>query len=497
VVDEWARRGPPNDRIEIELTPVEPRASRAPPQPVPHDGPPTDLPDPVARHSSSRSLLLTGAAVSIGSLAIGWMMGGGASDDDPATAPNTTAAATATTTTATTATDRTNATTESPVSAPSTGTGTGTATATATAPSAPSAPSARSAPALRSDTDGRSAAATVAWASIPSGTPIELALPNELLGLPYEIAAVDGSGAAFRIDLASATVRRYPGRIGQPSALAFANDGQLLRYNRWDSSGRTLVALDGTTTLLSVPGSGQVGIDGTGTLWSIDFEGSPFGDARRFDQYGNPIGEPFPMPTSGGIMFDPAGGLIVIDASGAYELADDGTAERLAAGDIIAIGAATAIVRECDADLLCSSFVVDRASGGRRPIALDEIVAAGPPPADAVGATTSAILPPYGWLSQGAAATITGNVALLPLQEVSETGSYLRESFAVINIDDDRMIGRAASGYPGPAMTTDGSWVFSVDPTIGIVATDTTTGATHAIDLDHRDGFYALAVRSA
>jgi hypothetical protein len=480
VVDEWARQGPPNDRIEIELTPVEPRASRAPPRHVPHDVVPTERVEPVAPHSPSLSLLLTGAAVSIGSLAIGWMMGGGASNDEPATAPSTTAAATATTTSGSTVTDRTSTTTNSPVSPAS---------------SVP-AETAPAAPAIRSDVDGRSAAATVAWASIPSGTPIELALPNELQGLPYEIAAVDGSGAAFRIDLASATVRRYPGRIGQPSALAFANDGQLLRYNRWDSSGRTLVALDGTTTLLPLPGSGQVGIDGAGTLWSIDFEGSPFGDARQFDQYGNPIGEPFPMPTSGGIMFDPAGGLIVIDASGAYELDDDGAAQRFADGDIIAIGAATAIVRECDVDLSCSSFVVDRSSGGRRPISLDEIVAAGPPPTDAVGVTTSAILPPYGWFSQGAAATITGNVALLPLQEVSETGNYLRESFALINIDEDRMIGRAASGYPGPAMTADGSWVFSVDPTIGIVATDTSTGATHAIDLDHRDGFYALAVRS-
>lgn len=491
VVDEWDRRGSPNERIEVELTTIEPRAARAPPQSMPSVPSATassrtsrDRPEQTVLHGTSRSLVLTSAAVSIGSLVIGWMMGSGSNDGSPAAAPVTTSAATPTT-------ERITDTIAPPAG---------------TAPSEPSAPSASNVspqtaslqndPVVRSDVERGSAASTVSWAAVPSATPIDLALPEELRGLQYEIAVVDGSGAAYRIDLASAVVRRYPGRIGQPSALAFVNDGQLLRYNRWDSSGRTLVAIDGTTTMLSLPGSGQVGIDGTGTVWSIDFEGSPFGDARRFDQYANPIGESFPMPSSGGVMFDPAGGLIVIDASGAYELDDDGSATRLVAGDIIALGATTAVVRECDGNLSCSSFVVDRATGTRRPIALAEIVASGPPPADAVGATTSAILPPYGWLSHGAGATITGSIALLPLQEVSETGNYLNESFALINIDVDRMIARAPTGYPAPAMTADGSWVFSIDPTTGIVATNTATGVAHAIELDHRDGFSALAVRS-
>ncbi|HUF98712.1 MAG TPA: hypothetical protein VMM60_11345 [Ilumatobacter sp.] len=456
----------------------------------------TDHPDQAVHHDTSRSLLLTGAAVSIGSLAIGWIMGGAATENNTAASPATTAAATTTT-------ERIIATIEAPDTTTPSGTApSGTAPSdTSSSDTSPTTVSPSAVSPAQTDTVVRaevvrgSTAATVSWASIPPGTPIDLTLPDDLQGLPYEIAVVDGSGAAYRIDLASATVRRYPGRIGQPSALAFVNDGQLLRYNRWDSSGRTLVALDGTTTMLSLPGSGQVGIDGTGTLWSVDFEGSPFGDARRFDQYGNPLGESFAMPTSGGIMFDPAGGLIVIDASGAYELDDDGAAMRLAVGDILALGATTAIVRECDAELVCSSFIVDRASGERRQIALDEIVAAGPPPTDADGATTSAILPPYGWLSQGAGATVIGNIALLPLQEVSETGSYLRESFALVDIEEDRMIGRARTGYPAPAMTADGAWVFSIDPTSGIVATNTTTGSAQAIDLDHRDGFYALAVR--
>jgi len=64
-------------------------------------------------------------------------------------------------------------------------------------------------------------------------------------------------------------------------------------------------------------------------------------------------------------MIDSTGAWIVSAPGGVYAV-DRDTTQRLSTGTLIAIGQSIALVAECDEELTCGYYVVDRASGDRR-----------------------------------------------------------------------------------------------------------------------------------
>ena len=68
---------------------------------------------------------------------------------------------------------------------------------------------------------------------------------------------------------------------------------------------------------------------------------------------------------------DPAGGGVVQVSGGVFQVEADGPT-RITRGTLVAIGADRALVHECDEDLTCDYFLVDRSNSSRTPLVLSE-----------------------------------------------------------------------------------------------------------------------------
>jgi hypothetical protein len=69
-------------------------------------------------------------------------------------------------------------------------------------------------------------------------------------------------------------------------------------------------------------------------------------------------------------MVDPLGGVVVQAPGGYYSLTPD-SRTRVTVGQLHALGRRRALAQECDAQLECGVFVIDRASGDRERLQLD------------------------------------------------------------------------------------------------------------------------------
>lgn len=86
----------------------------------------------------------------------------------------------------------------------------------------------------------------------------------------------------------------------------------------------------------------------------VDFEGRPTGTTVR--------------PGSGGLVSDGAGGLLRSDVGGTYAITSTG-ARRLTRGTLLAVGRRHLLFADCDARLVCSSYLYDRSTKNQRRIA--------------------------------------------------------------------------------------------------------------------------------
>jgi hypothetical protein len=115
-------------------------------------------------------------------------------------------------------------------------------------------------------------------------------------------------------------------------------------------------------------------------LTSIDAT-TPLGDATRIDLAGSEL-----------IGGDGRGGLVVARGGDVF-VVGVGDAERLTAGELIAIGADTAYARECDSAMSCALVHIDRATGERTTpdprFSADAIVPGGPGRGAALGTSVS------------------------------------------------------------------------------------------------------------
>ena len=237
-----------------------------------------------------------------------------------------------------------------------------------------------------------------------------------LQGQPIEIVAFDIGRQLFQLDLTTSRLSATEAAV-QPfgkNEVLVAPDWVLLPSN--DASflssvvGRQLFQLD----QVDFGASWQVvGLADSGSVWWIDpmlNEGSGTVVQRRSIN-GDLLDEIVMLPVSPSAV-DPAGGLIVelpgrvltvrpepsvVDPETGISTVADPEISSLTTGRLLALGADTSVVEECEDDLTCGVFVVDRATAERRPLAradarVDARVddGAGPVPYGRVGAASVA-----------------------------------------------------------------------------------------------------------
>jgi hypothetical protein len=361
-VDEWGGQSP-DGRIEIELVEHEPTRRRSrrefDPAPAPPDAPPTAAEPPVAEPPSRNRLIALVAGVGTAGLLVGWLAGSAGGDDGVGAAPTRSDAVVVTTTPTSFADDPALVEPAEPVlSAPPT-------------------------------TRPRPPTTTQPQVVLESLT----ALDPRLLGLPYEIVTMSAGGDLLYIDLASGTLTTVDRRDLGLADLLFAGDGwvavprgpanAIAVFHDGDPDPEILDGVDAWSIRH---------ISGAATLWLPDDDVlNGFGGSMiEVDAHGAPTGAAVNVPSQP-LALDPTGAFLVQAPGGVYAATAAGTS-RVTPGTLIAYGATTALVYECDEQLTCATLTVERATGTRR---------------DLPGLTRDRGPDALGWWSPGATPTIS------------------------------------------------------------------------------------------
>lgn len=209
-----------------------------------------------------------------------------------------------------------------------------------------------------------------------------------LLGQPMEIVAFGNGRQLMRLDLAtsrlvaSEVVAQPFGRtrllVGPTWALLPSNEAGL---------GSTLVRNEGRPVEVDVgPASLIVGVADADSLWVMFTPVSTTGivvhrrgvDGRPRDEIGVVPSAPTSIDPAGGVVVELPGGTFGVRPQRAEADTDSGSVRVVAPvvapithGRLLALGADVAVAEECDALLVCSTNVIDRASGERRALDVD------------------------------------------------------------------------------------------------------------------------------
>jgi hypothetical protein len=197
-----------------------------------------------------------------------------------------------------------------------------------------------------------------------------------------ELIAITVTGDIAEIDVDSGAVVTTEGQEpdGTSPAIVFV-----------DAVGAVITSYDDTESLRFDAGTGTVSAtDAQESRGPLIFGQSStsiwrYGDGDVEFELVDPLGSPLDISIdidSDGqgdlVGSDGAGGILIgRDLGGVFVLTAPDQAERLTSGEVLAINAQTAYVRECDASLRCGVFIVDRATGDRVPIELSILDRAG------------------------------------------------------------------------------------------------------------------------
>jgi hypothetical protein len=397
-----------------------------------------------------RTLIVTAVAVGVAALGIGWAVGRGG--DDNATEQTRTP-----TTVLVTTTERIADTIAPPV------------------------------------TTARPRRSTTTTTTLPAGAPGFVALPPELRALPYEVAFADNR-RLYWIDLGSATIRTYPNNE-EYSTIAFGPTWrELLSFAPWNAASlRTIDIERGTDLRASTEGltaNDQLILDGEGDLWAVSDD--DVATAIGADQDGRTIVLPAGSFSTGGIFGDPAGGLLV-DASGDIFDLDADNSTRLTTGEVVAIGSTIAIVNDCDAAMVCDFVAIDRTTGNRNPIPLQQIVESAFPPDDRLGVGRRTVIESAGLWSQPP--SIVGDTAVIRIAAVGGS-AWFGGGIAIVDLAQQRLTGFIPDAYNGAAISEDGSWVFAATESDGLVALEVQTGEIYPFGPTSASSYYTVIVRT-
>lgn len=184
-----------------------------------------------------------------------------------------------------------------------------------------------------------------------------------------EVVALVGQGVLVRIDATTGATSSTQTDAGFGQPYVSAGDGWVLVPD--DRGGFESVADDGARTALDLGGWWPALTSGA-AAWRAEFDQGLGGLTRlvqvSFD--GTETGEVIDVDGFYPVAVDPLGG-VVVQASGGYYVVAPDSRERLTTGMLHALGVGTALVHECDDQLECGYFVIDRSSGARDPLGID------------------------------------------------------------------------------------------------------------------------------
>jgi hypothetical protein len=317
----------------------------------------------------------------------------------------------------------------------------------------------------------------------------------ELLGQPMEIVAFGNGRQLMRLDLATArlvaseVVAQPFGRtrllVGPTWALLPSTEAGL---------GSTLVRNEGRPVEVDVgPASLIVGVADADSLWMMFTPVSTTGivvhrrgvDGRPRDEIGVVPSAPTSIDPAGGVVVELPGGTFGVRPQPAVETeaGDARVIEPVVApitdGRLLALGADVAVAEECDALLVCSTYVIDRASGERRALDVD-------------GALSGLV--PYG-LAGTATVAPGGGAAVVEVLEPNDRASAQR-SLGVIDLETGVVTEIGPTQDVGQtAWTPDGRFVLFIRGG-RIAAYDIETGVTVVV-ADELVAIDAFGVRVA
>ncbi len=193
-----------------------------------------------------------------------------------------------------------------------------------------------------------------------------------------EVVALSNRGELVRIDVETgSTVTTDVDGAQFPQfapSTVLAGDGWILAPSYEGGGGSTVLFDDGSRSLIDAGSAWPLLATGTGDeFWRA--EGPT---ARGFPDRlveiaidGDPTGVEIELDGFLPRMVDPLGGVVVDAPGGSYVLAP-GSATRLTVGRVVALGRERMLVHECDEQLDCGHFVVERATGERRALSVDQ-----------------------------------------------------------------------------------------------------------------------------
>ncbi|MEO6570559.1 MAG: hypothetical protein ABIO83_03345 [Ilumatobacteraceae bacterium] len=214
----------------------------------------------------------------------------------------------------------------------------------------------------------------------------QVELDPRVSGQAITLVATGFDGSLSRLDLSTGRHRsraasdRLRGGQGDVMLLDVGPDWALT----WDYSGSAAVVNydDGheERSTFADPWSLFAGPQ-PGTFWSTDIGRDPSTPTvfSLVDLAGAELGPTFEIPAGlWDVRADPKGGLLaVVDGRNYSYMLDEADARTVArtylgSGRVLGLSADLAVLRDCDADLECSVFVVDRSTGDERVVPLDQ-----------------------------------------------------------------------------------------------------------------------------
>lgn len=213
----------------------------------------------------------------------------------------------------------------------------------------------------------------------------QVELDPRLTGVPITVVATGADGVVRRLDLSTGRVvsNGRADRAGEQGDVRLIDVGPDWAMT-WDYSGSAAMVDydDGRQdrTTFADPWSLFAG-PASGTFWSTEFGLDPSSPTvfSLVDLAGEELGPTIEIPAGlWNVRPDPDGGLVVAVDGRNYSYTLDETDARtvarryLGAGSVLGLSADVAVLRDCDADLECSMFVVDRATGAERVVPLEQ-----------------------------------------------------------------------------------------------------------------------------
>ncbi len=294
---------------------------------------------PVQPGVDQRRLLITATIVGVVALLLGWVVGrSGASDDVATTSDIGTEAPTVTT---------------APIRAPLL--------------SGEALPTPEPAP----TSSGPRRTTTTTTLSPPTLETVEL--DPRLAGIELSLVGVE-QGDFVELDLATQTLaRRDLGRVGPELASMIVGDDWVVLSNQ--SGTTSLFREDGRSERVDLGDAWQLlWQPGTDRFWRpASADGwRPQSVYDEIDLTGASTGTRLELPANTWpSQVDPSGGLIVVAVGKTYSVKKSST-EFIGTGELLGLSTDFAVVRDCDEQLRCGLFVIDRTTGSVREVGDDQ-----------------------------------------------------------------------------------------------------------------------------